>query len=59
MQILKLEKKLERSKLEIAEQEARREKRRKNVFNPRFAEKTCWGCQVKGHLIYWCPEIHY
>jgi hypothetical protein len=38
-----------------AEKEERRKRRRRNVYNPRFADKNCWGCGEAGHLIYWCP----
>ena len=51
-----LTKELERTK---QEEENRKQRRRKMANNnPRFAEKTCWGCGVMGHLIYWCPEMY-
>ena len=42
------------------EEEEKRKQRRRNMANnnPRFADKTCWGCGVMGHLIYWCPEMY-
>lgn len=45
--------------LQRENEEKRREKRRKNVYNPRFADKNCWYCHEAGHLIYWCPELDY
>ena len=40
-----------------AEKEERRNRRRRRVYNPRFADKNCWHCGEAGHLIYWCPEL--
>ena len=51
----RLEKELERSK---QEQEERKARRKRNVYNSRFANKNCWNCGERGHLIYWCPELH-
>lgn len=46
----------EREEEREAREEERRQKRKRNVYNPRFANKNCWHCGVAGHLIYWCPE---
>ena len=52
---------VERLQLELErkaeEEKERKERRRKNVYNEKWAEKTCWGCGIKGHLVYWCPEL--
>jgi predicted Holliday junction resolvase-like endonuclease len=54
-----MQKLMEQLNLQREEAEKRRERRRKNVYNPRFADKRCWHCQAAGHLIYWCPELDY
>jgi hypothetical protein len=36
--------------------EERYQRKKKNAYNKRYANKTCWACGEYGHLIYWCPD---
>ena len=46
----------EKWKQKEQEFQERFEKKKKKVYNPRFANKQCWSCGEYGHLIYWCPD---